>query len=84
VFDKFESLMLPIIARHHRRLLLRIRPGPGAYLVSDIRQPYEIHLVEVDAEEDFLAFMKDEKRKTFLHLKKQSIESDMLVKGIRR
>ncbi len=43
--------------------------------------PYEIHLVEFDAESDFENFKRDEERKNFLHLKEQSVQTILLVKG---
>ena len=48
---------------------------------SSIGNPYEIHLVSFDVESDFHNFMRDEERKTFLHLKEQSIKYVLLIKG---
>jgi uncharacterized protein (DUF1330 family) len=81
IFDQFEAVAIPIIARYKGRLLFRVRPGPEAYIQSDIEKPFEIHLVEFQSEEDFRNFMKDEERKNFLHLKEQSISSVLLYKG---
>ena len=44
-------------------------------------QPYEIHLIEFETQQDFDNFMKDEERKNILHLKEQSIKTSMLIKG---
>jgi hypothetical protein len=63
--------------------LLRVRPGADSFIESTIEQPYEIHLVEFDAQDDFNNFMRDEERKQFLHLKEQSIQSAWLIKGER-
>ena len=81
IFDEFEAVAIPIISKYNGRLLLRVRPAPGAYIQSAIEQPYEIHLVEFEAEGDFTGFMQDEERKAFLHLKEQSIKSVSLFKG---
>ena len=81
VFDQFEAIALPIIPRYNGRLLIRVRPGPEAYIESSVEQPYEIHLVEFATEKDFAGYMQDEERKGFLHLKEQSIKSVLLIKG---
>jgi hypothetical protein len=48
---------------------------------GSIPLPYEIHLVEFEREEDFQRFMLDDERRKFLHLKEQSIQSVILIKG---
>lgn len=81
IFDEFESVAIPTISKYNGRLLFRLRPPKESYIESQIEQPYEIHLVEFDALEDFQNFMKDEERKKFLHLKEQSIKSSVLYLG---
>jgi len=81
VFNQFEAIAIPMISKYNGRLLLRVRPGEDAYIESGIENPYEIHLVEFETENDFANFMKDEERKRFLHLKEQSIRSVLLIKG---
>ena len=81
VFDQFEAVAIPIISKYNGQLLLRVRPGHKAYIESSIEEPYEIHLVEFETENDFAHFMRDEERKSFLHLKEQSIKSVLLIKG---
>lgn len=81
IFDEFEKVAIPIISKYNGKLLLRVRPGKGAYIESHTDQPYEIHLVEFQEEQDFGNFMKDEERKKFLHLKDQSIKASVLYKG---
>ncbi len=83
VFNQFESIAIPIIARYNGKLLLRVRPDSAAFIERAMDEPYEIHLVSFEAESDFLAFMKDEERKNFLHLKEQSIKSSILFKGVK-
>lgn len=82
VFDQFESVAIPIISKYNGRMLLRVRPGAGAYIEADMEKPYEIHLVEFDSDQDFRNFMKDEERKKFLHLKDQSIKASVLYQGV--
>jgi len=81
IFNEFESVAIPIILKYNGRLTLRIRPEKEAFIEANIEQPYEIHLVEFDTEQDFENFKKDEERKQFLHLKKQSIRTSILIKG---
>ena len=83
IFDQFEAIAITIIAKYNGRLLLRVRPDKDSYIESHVEKPYEIHLVEFDSESDFTAFMQDEERKGFLHLKEQSIKSVVLIKGTR-
>lgn len=81
VFDQFEAVAIPLIARYNGRLLLRLRPHDASVIEHSIEKPYEVHLVEFDGEQDFAAFMRDEERKKFLHLKEQSIRAAWLIRG---
>jgi uncharacterized protein (DUF1330 family) len=81
VFHQFEDVAIPTILKYHGRLLLRIRPIDSTYIEHHIDKPYEIHLVEFAAEQDFEDFKQDEERKRFLHLKEQSVKSILLIKG---
>ena len=81
VFDEFERIAIPAILNYNGRLLLRVRPTANNFIESHIDQPYEIHLVEFDSNQDFEDFMQDEERKKFLHLKNQSIKSSVLIRG---
>lgn len=83
VFDQFEAVAIPAIARYNGQLLLRLRPATEAYIEGTEEPPYEIHLVSFSGEDDLHAFMKDEERKKFLHLKEEAIESTVLIKGER-
>jgi hypothetical protein len=81
VFNEFESKVLPILPNYNGSLLIRIRPDRNDVIESSIETPYEIHLVKFDSEEDFQNFANDNNRKSFLHLKEQSIRSILLIKG---
>jgi len=83
VFDQFEDIAIPTISKYNGRLLLRIRPTENSFIENHIDKPYEIHLVEFAAEQDFENFKQDEERKEFLHLKEQSIKSALLIKGVK-
>ena len=81
VFNEFESLAIPIISKYNGRLLLRVRPENNLIIESSIETPYEIHIVEFDSLNDFENFKLDEERKSFLHLKEQSIKSTLMIQG---
>lgn len=81
IFQQFENIAIPIIAKYNGQLLLRVRPNENSIIEMSIEKPYEIHLVKFDAEADFKNFMQDEERTQFLHLKEQSIKSSILIKG---
>ena len=81
VFDQFEAVAIPIIAKYNGRLLFRVRPGNDAYIEYSTDKPYEIHLVEFDSQQDFENFKLDEERKKFLHLKEKSIKASILIQG---
>ena len=83
VFHQFEDIAIPAIAKYNGRLLIRTRPDSDSIIETHIGRPYEIHLVEFDSEQDFANFQQDEERKKFLHLKDQSVQSVLLVKGIK-
>ena len=80
-FHQFEDIAIPAILKYNGKLLLRVRPGEDAIVEASIEPPHEIHLVEFPTEADFNNFMQDEERKKFLHLKDQSIQSVLLIKG---
>lgn len=81
VFHEFEDNVLPLIERFNGKLLYRVRPNEAAYLVADGEQPYEIHFVSFESEDDLKAYMKDDGRLKFIHLKNESVQSMLLVKG---
>ena len=83
VFEEFEAVALPAIARYHGQLLLRIRPAADAFIEHTLPPPYEVHLVSFETENDFNQFTKDEERQRFLHLKEKSIKEAWLIKGLR-
>src|SRR3546814_8949585 len=80
-FQEFEKAALPIIAKYNGQLLLRVRPDENSIIENNMEQPYEIHLVRIEEDTDFQTFMRDEARKQFLHLKKQSNRLALLIKG---
>ena len=81
VFHQFEDIAIPAILTFYGRLLIRVRPEGSSVIEHNIELPYEIHLVEFATEQDFENFKHDEERKKFLHLKEQSVNSILLIKG---
>jgi len=83
IFDEFEAVAIPIIAKYNGRLLFRVRPNQASFIGPQLDKPYEVHFVEFDSEQDFENFKQDEERKKFLHLKEQSIKASLLIQGIK-
>ena len=81
VFSDFENVAIPIIAKHNGRLLFRVRPTPESVMYAEQECPYEIHLVSFDSQSDFDAFRQDDERNKFLHLKEQSVRSQLIIQG---
>lgn len=81
VFEQFEQVAIPLIARYNGKLVFRLRPDANAYIGKSAEKPYEIHLVEFLDEQDFEDFKLDEERKKFLHLKEQSIRASVMIMG---
>lgn len=80
-FFEFENLAIPIIGRYNGELLMRIRPEAKNWIEGSMPLPFEVHLVSFASLADFESFKLDEERKTFLHLKEQSIQSSLLIQG---
>ena len=81
VFDEFEGLAIPLIKKYRGELVIRLRPAQAAVIDTGIEPPYEIHLVKFPTETDFQAFLQDEERQQFLHLKERAIRSSVLIRG---
>ena len=81
VFDEFEAVAIPCIAKYNGKLLFRVRPSESSFIEYEVEKPYEIHLVEFNNEQDFENFKRDDERKKFLHLKEQSIRSSIMIIG---
>jgi hypothetical protein len=80
VFDEFEAVAIPLIARYNGTLLFRVRPCAETFIEGQGRPPYEIHLVSFPDEADFIAYGKDPVRASFLHLKEASVDRIELIK----
>jgi len=80
-FHAFEDVAIPLIAKHHGELLLRVRPNAESIVESRSEPPYEIHIVRFERDEDFARFAQDPERQGALHLKSESVRSALLIKG---
>ena len=83
VFNQFEAIAIPTIAKYNGKLLFRIKPETNNFIELGIEKPYEIHLVTFETIEDFENFKLDEERKKFLYLKNESIKESILIQGIK-
>ena len=81
IFHQFEDMALPLMEKYGGQLLYRIRPEAKAFIAGDAENPYEIHFISFDSEQDLAQFMQDETRKECMHLKNASVTSTFLVKG---
>ncbi|GAA5528416.1 DUF1330 domain-containing protein [Herpetosiphon gulosus] len=81
VFEQFEAQVLPLLAQHNGRLLLRIRPTDTTIIEQTIEPPYEIHLLEFTSQADFERYLTDPQRQAALPLKDQAIHSTFVIQG---
>ena len=80
-FHEFENFAIPLMEKYTGKMLYRIRPTDDTFITSEGKQPYEVHFLTFDSDEKLGQFMKDDNRLNFIHLKDESIESVLLVKG---
>lgn len=81
IFNEFEDFAIPLMSDYSGRVIYRIRPKEESLIICQGPLPYEIHFISFDSENDFTNFLKDERRKAFMHLKEASIKTTFLVKG---
>jgi hypothetical protein len=80
-FFEFENIVLPLLWKYNGQLLFRIRPTSSTFVDNSIEPPFEIHLVAFENEQGLEGYTQDETRKSYLHLKEQSVKSVVLIKG---
>ncbi len=80
-FHEFEAVAIPILKKYNGELLSRIRPTDDSLIEGTLEKPYEIHFISFPSKADLQAFMLDEERKQYVHLKERSVRSVILVKG---
>ena len=80
-FLEFEKHALPLMEAYNGKLLYRLRPGRESFVDEEKELPYEIHIITFDSQQDLDAFMKDDRRLAYIHLKEASVKSTILIKG---
>lgn len=81
IFQEFESHAIPLMEKYGGKMLYRIRPKKENFISSNNELPYEIHIITFNTEKELNAFIKDDNRLNYMHLKEASIKSILLVKG---
>ena len=81
IFQEFEDIVLPLLAKYQGELLLRLRPDRRSKISGSSEAPYELHVVRFKSEDDLARYSNDEERKSVLHLKDASVASALLIKG---
>ncbi len=82
LFEEFEAIAIPIINKYDGKLEMRIRPNKESIIDFSLEEiPYEIHLISFPSDEKFKAFLQDDERNKFIHLKEQAIRTTLLIKG---
>lgn len=82
-FHTFEDHAIPLLAKYNGKVEYRVRPTAEQFINATPEQelPYEIHLVSFPTQADFEAFLQDDTRQQFVHLKEASVKTMLLVKG---
>jgi len=80
-FFEFEDLAIPLMEKYNGRIIYRLRPSKEAFISEQKELPFEIHFISFDSQNDLTNFMNDDNRLKFIHLKKESIKSTLLIKG---
>ena len=83
IFLEFEKFAIPLMEKYNGRIIYRLRPTKETFISEEKELPYEIHFISFDSEKKFNEFMIDDSRLEFIHLKEESVNSTMLVKGLK-
>lgn len=78
VFDEFESVVLPLLAKYRGDLVLRLRCDK---IAGSADAPHEVHIVSFESEDDLARYSSDPERQQVLHLRAESVRSALLIKG---
>lgn len=81
MFQDFEAIVLPLLSKYRGQLVLRLRPDSASKIAGSYELPYELHIVSFESEDDLVRYSNDEERKRVLHLKDQSVERTVVLKG---
>ena len=81
VFIEFEDFAIPLMEKYGGKMIYRLRPDKNSFISSTKEEPYEIHFISFNSEEELSAFMNDDSRLSFIHLKEEAIKSTILTIG---
>lgn len=81
IFYTFEDHVLPLLEKFNGKLIYRIRAEESSFITCEGEKPHEIHFVSFKTELDFQNYMQDERRKKYISLKDESVNSILLIKG---
>ena len=70
-----------MMQKYNGKIIQRIRPTADAFISGDEKKPYEIHFMSFDSQSDLDAYLKDDTRLKYVHLKGESVETMLLVKA---
>jgi hypothetical protein len=82
-FEQFEAIVLPLLAKYHGQLVLRLRPDEASLIAGTEERPFELHVVSFESEDDFVRYSNDDERRRVMHLKDRSVERTVVIKGSR-
>lgn len=81
-FIEFEDFAIPLMAKYGGKMMHRIRPAKENFINHLTNTfPYEVHILSFPDELAFEKFIADPKRKSFIHLKNESVKTSFMIKG---
>jgi hypothetical protein len=80
-FLEFESLVIPLMKRYEGKVIYRVRPNVEQFIDETKETPYEIHFVSFESEKGLNDYLNDKSRLDFMHLKDDSVNAIIAVKG---
>jgi antibiotic biosynthesis monooxygenase (ABM) superfamily enzyme len=81
IFLEFEKFAIPLMEQYEGKMLYRLRPTKENFIGEQEELPYEIHFISFETEQNLKAFMKDDSRLEFIHLKNESVSTSIIIKG---
>ena len=80
-FHQFEDIVLPLLTNYRGELVLRLRPNRESKIAGVAECPYELHIISFRSEDDLARYLDDQERQRVLHMKDESVQRTMLIKG---
>ncbi len=81
IFQEFEDFAIPLMEKYDGKMVYRIRPTEGSFIITEEDNPYEIHIISFTSQQKLEDFMADKSRLKFLPLKEDAVKSTILIKG---